>query len=101
MPLGPNAFARPVNVVTSNYTATTDDGCIIVDATGGAVTVTLPPATQKGLQLSIAKADSSINTVTMSRAGSDTIKGLLTFVTSLQYTTWSVIADGTSTWYQL
>lgn len=76
------------------------------DASGGAFAVTLPPAANNsGRILIIKKTDSSVNNVTVTRAGSDTIDGATTFVLSNQYEyvilindddggVWNVIGSG-------
>lgn len=52
--------------VTANYTATDDDGLIPCDATGGAVTVTLPNAAARaGKHIAVKKTDASANVVTI------------------------------------
>lgn len=56
---------------TSAYTAVAGD-LVIVDASGGAVTITLP-AVAANVTVAVRKADSSLNAVTVAAAGSDTI----------------------------
>lgn len=56
------------------------------DATGGAIALTLPPATNDDSRIIIVKkSDNSVNAVTVTAAGSDTIDGAATFVLSNQY----------------
>ena len=68
-----------------------------VDATGGAVAITLPAIA--GLTLSnawsigIKKTDSSANAVTATRASSDTIDGSTTKAVSRQYAGFALIPD--------
>lgn len=59
---------------TTSYTATLNDYLILVDATAGAVTITLPtsgttPAAVQGHKYLIKKVDGSANAVTVSAAG--------------------------------
>lgn len=56
------------------------DGIVLLDASGGAVSATLPAASTafsgtRGLILNIKRIDSSGNAATVSRAGADTIDG--------------------------
>lgn len=63
-----------------NATATITSGAFIVcDASGGAFTITLPPAVNlPGQTLIIIKADATANVVTIDGNGSDTINGVPT-----------------------
>lgn len=72
---------------SANYTATPMDELILMDATGGARTVTLPPAAQcPGKILGVMKSDSSANAVTADGNSAEMINGELTQVISNQYT---------------
>lgn len=82
---------KSVSTQTASFTAgaATD---YLVDATGGAVTVTFPPASANaGVEYQIVKKDSSVNAVTLSGVSG---------TTSLpsQWNKARVISDGT-TWY--
>ena len=71
---------------TSNYTATTSDSTITVDASGGAVTITgYACASHAGRILIIKKTDSSGNAVTFDPNASETVDGASTKATSTQY----------------
>lgn len=87
---------------TSNYTVVEADRdkLILVDATSGSVTISLPAAATagNGFRISIKKIDSSGNTVTTDANSSETIDGALTSVLSTQYDTDNLISDG-SNWY--
>lgn len=62
--------------ISSNTTLTTGSNMYqYVDATGGNVTVTLPTAAANGKIFVIKRVDGSGNSVTVTRAGSDTIDG--------------------------
>ena len=88
------AHSARVQMVDAAYTIT-GGGVFICDASGGAFAITLPAAKQladvAGEDLSriiiIKKKDSSINAVTVTRAGSDTIDGNTTYALSSQYDT--------------
>ena len=83
---------------TANYTATSTDGTLLVDATSGTVTITLPAASSRK-ELHIKKIDSSVNAVSVARAGSDTIEGNTSASLAAQYNSITLYSDGTSTWY--
>lgn len=96
----------PVTTKTANYTATSFDQDILVDATSGPVTINLPTAVGRTDPITIKKIDSSGNAVTIDGAGSETIDGALTRVLSTQWdyatllpsgAAWFVRANPTST----
>lgn len=61
-----NSMNAPIKTVTSNYIATLADFTILVDAGGGAVTLTLPAASSASSHLyNIKKIDSSANIITI------------------------------------
>lgn len=88
----------------ANYTMSVDDEVVLVDASAGPVTITLPnagnnlygygvytssyqiPIPGQTLEYTIVKTDSSTNVVTVTRAGTDTIEGATTISLSSQYT---------------
>jgi hypothetical protein len=72
-----------------------------VNATSGAVTVTLPLATTwtPGKPYLIKKTDASANTVTISRTGSDTIDGAASKSLANRYDWIELVSDGLSTWH--
>lgn len=88
-----NARISSLHVGVTEISATgsispTEGGSFHVNATGGAITLTLPAlaaTSQGGRVLKIIKTDSSGNTVTIQRAGSDVINGATSFVLSAQY----------------
>lgn len=95
-------------VKTADYVATRGDFFIPVDVnTTGSVIVTLPAANVvKGQILTIkASATHASRTITINRAGSDTIEGVTAADTSLVLSPVStldhvtLISDGTSKWY--
>ena len=89
------AHSAAIKTVTANYTATEFDNTILVDASGGAVTVTLPsPSGIAGRWYSIKKIDSSVNAVTVSGS----IEGASSYTLALQYKYVRVQTDG-SAWY--
>lgn len=64
-----------VTSVSANYTATEEDGLILVDSSGGSRTITLPSAANNdGKTLTIKKTTNDFNVVTVQRDGTDTIR---------------------------
>lgn len=58
----------------------------LVDASGGAQTVALPPAqTVEGQRFTVKKTDASGNTVTLNPNGAETVDGAATYVISVQW----------------
>lgn len=89
---------KTVKTVTANYTATTADDVILVDASSNAVTVTLYTSSgNAGKELTLTRIDTSANIVTIDGNGSENIQRALTqtLVTDESY---SLVADG-SNWY--
>lgn len=64
---------------TSSYVATVSDGIILVSASGGAATITLPAisAVATGKAYCIKKIDTSVNIVTVDGNGTETIDGFV------------------------
>lgn len=88
--------------VSGNTTITNTSNMVyLVDATSGAVAITLPAASNTDKTFTIKKIDSSTNAVTVTRAGSDTIDGATTYVLSVQYQSVTILADGSTSWYVL
>lgn len=84
---------------TTTYTITSSDGLVTGDATSAAFTMTLPAASSNsGKVFRLKKIDSSVNAVTIARAGSDTIDGATSFLLSTQWEEVELVSDGTSVW---
>ncbi len=95
-------IASAINAVSSaDYTVLTSDGYLEISvstANTGRV-VTLPAASANvGRRLIITKSDSGTGSVTITRAGSDTINGATTRVIAAQYESVTLICSSTSTW---
>lgn len=66
--------------VSANHTITANTEVVVfVDASGGAVTITLPAATGQYSAITVKKIDATFNAVTVQRAGSDTIESLTAY----------------------
>ena len=84
-----------VKSVSSNYTADYGE-VVLVDASGGNVTITLP-SPQANAVINVKKIDSSSNVITVSGGGA-TIDGQSSFSFSIQYESYTFVSDGTN-WY--
>lgn len=87
---------------SANYTVlTTDEGfLVLVDASAGTVTVTLPAAATAadGFQIRVLKTDSSVNAVTVDGDGAETIDGQTTFVLGNQFDAGLFVTNATA-WF--
>ncbi len=86
---------------TAAYTALSTDSVIFVDASGGAVTITLPPSgSVPGKDITVKKTDTSTNIVTVATAGSETIEGRtdLTLFEPRRSVMFLPMPDGTGWW---
>ena len=88
-----------VRSITASTTATLADDVILADATGGAITVTLPAVgNRQKIPLAVKKLDASVNAVTIAASGADTIDGAATLVISTQYACYTLVADANGYW---
>jgi hypothetical protein len=98
-------FGGGLGTYSANTTLTVDDaGLVLVNASGGARTITLPAANALGgrpIRYQIEKTDNSANAVTVQRAGSDTIEGATSVVLSGQWASVTLVSDGVSGWVAL
>jgi hypothetical protein len=84
---------------TANYTLVLTDGVVLVDATSGDLTMTLPTAASAiNRVFYIKKIDSSSNSVTIDANGSETIDDSLTCIITMQYDCPKLVSDGTEWW---
>lgn len=101
--LAPGTFPLlAVSSKSANYTVLSTDrgGIILVDASSGAVTITLLPVADaaSGFSLTVIKTDSSSNAVTVDGNLSETINGQTTLTLGAQYDVAETLTDGTA-WY--
>lgn len=87
-----------INNASSPYSVLTTDAVIRCDATSGNVSITLPAATGGKREIEAKKIDSSANTCTLARAGSDTIDGATSIVLSTQYATARIHDAASGVW---
>lgn len=91
----------PITTVTTNTTldADVDGGTVLVDATAGNVTVTLPAAADADeRRYSIKRLDASVNTVTIAADGAELIDGSNTATLVVQYESVTIHCDGSAWW---
>ena len=93
--------ASTVNLttVTTTYTVEALIYYVRCNATGGAFTVTLPPAINlQGRKILIKKIDASGNAITVAADGSDTIEGSGTLPLAAQWNSLHLISNGVNGW---
>lgn len=78
----------------SPYTAQLGDQIILVDESGGAVTVTLPAPTWEGESYTIKQITGGANNTTIDTAGSETIDGSASQSIAAQWGYYKVVSDG-------
>lgn len=84
----------PSRVVTASQTVKVTDAIVLVDASGGAVTLTLPgPEQMQNKVVRFVKIDSSGNAMTISGDGNN-ISGAATQATSTQYARFTITGYG-------
>jgi hypothetical protein len=91
----------PIVTVTTNTTLDADDDgyTVLVDATSGNLTITLPLAADANeRRYCIKKIDASGNTVTLDGNGAELIDGAANYVLSVQYQSVTVHSNGTAWW---
>jgi hypothetical protein len=96
--------ARAIKTVTTTYTVLRSDNKVLGDTTAAAFTITLPAASgvPAGWEVRIEKIDATANgTLTVSRAGADTIEGATTVALATLYSNTKLTSDGVSVWYKL
>jgi len=98
-------FGGGLGSFSANTTLSVDDaGLVLVNAASGARTITLPAANALGgrpIRYQIEKTDSTANTVTVQRAGADTIEGATSVVLSGQWASVTLVSDGVGAWVAL
>lgn len=84
---------------TADYTITGTDVVIFANAASGNVIITLPTAASfSGYRFYVKRIDSSGNSVSIARSGSDTIDGQTSVTVTAQYDSYTVVSNG-SLWY--
>jgi hypothetical protein len=91
---------RPsVQTITDSDFAQVNDDVVLCDATTGAINLRLPQASGRtGYIYRIKKVDSTANTITILRAGADTIDGANSVQLAFEHEVISVVSDGSDWW---
>jgi hypothetical protein len=93
------SLATKTTTITGDTTADVTTAIYLADATGGAITITLPLAsTCQDRVYSVKKTDTSGNVVTIAAAGADTIDGQPTQAVSFAYESLTIVSDGANWW---
>lgn len=88
---------RMQRAVSADLTLTAQDEIVYVDASAGAVTITLPDVRRFwGYEFIVKKVDASINAVTVSSPVN--IDGATTYPITVQYEAHDFVSDGTQWW---
>lgn len=83
--------------VTTSSALTADGGLVKVDASGAAVTVTLPPAASfTGRDRTFKRMNSGANAVILDGLASETIDGAATYTLTAQYKAVTIVSDGSN-----
>lgn len=86
--------------LTTNTTLTASDSTVLVDATAGVVTITLPMASTVRNAIVVQKIDASANAVNVVPQGSNTLNGGAGPVAlPTQYASESFASNGVSAWF--
>jgi len=80
--------------ISGDYTANPNE-IILADASGGDLTVTLPPVDNEFVTV-IKRTDTSSNTVTIATPNSENIDGSSNFVIGNQYDAFTITSDGSN-----
>ncbi|MFM7167293.1 MAG: hypothetical protein ACKO3T_18790 [Planctomycetaceae bacterium] len=92
-------IATAITTKTSNYSVSSTDSVVLCDATGGALTVTLPSAAGiSGRQYSVKRTSGGTNAVTIATQSGETIDGAATRSLAAQYQSATVVSDGANWW---
>ena len=92
-----SAKLTPIRSVSGDFTVTLDDDAVFVDATAGAITITLPDVRRASARrFYVKKVDASANVATVT--SSALIDGAATFLLNVQYESVTVVSDGATWW---
>ncbi len=93
--VGQNILTGRVTEKSTNYTLTTADETVTFNAVAGNLTATLPTAVGKaGVIFSIVKIDASVNTVTVTPSGVETIGGASSLILAAQWSSVTIKGNG-------
>jgi len=95
-PIAAGGIFTAVTTQTADYTAS-DGDVVLADASGGAITITLPSPSENAW-VQVKKIDSSLNKVTVAQNATETIDGQSSIDLVNQYQSYIVVSDGTD-WF--
>lgn len=96
---GIKPFGQALTSKTADYTVTANDEIILVDSSGGLVTLTLPAVSGlSGKTYTIVKTDAAAIAVVIDGNSAELISGQLTQAIQEQFGVMRIICDGTA-WY--
>jgi len=106
MTLDKSGFIIPIKTITANYTVTEDDNTILVDTSGGDVTVTVySSGSNAGAHVTIKRIENSAgtdvtnnNVVTISAEGSDKFDGLENLYLQRPFSSVTLVTEGAN-WF--
>lgn len=90
--------SHPNIAVSANYTPSTFDEVVTVDASGAARTITLPTAVGRNRRIVVIKTDSSANAVTIATTASQTINGVSTKSLATQWAKAELLPTPAGNW---
>ncbi len=90
------AFSYNTNSASATLTAVDGINVQLVNATSGAITITLPTAVGNNASFIVKKTDSSVNIVTIDGATTETIDGDLTYKLYDQFNYVEIVSNGTN-----
>lgn len=103
VPLTEATAGRQVVNVSADYTMPdVSVDVLVVNATAGPITVTLPSAVHaKGREIAVIKSDATANVVTLQHQGTDIIGGGTdtTFTLTMQHSMVKLLSAGSNIWY--
>jgi hypothetical protein len=91
-------WLNTTNVSTTPYTVLATDFVLLVDATAGDITISLPAASVTKRWLEVKKVDASANKVIIDAAGADVIDGDATLELLSEDEAVPIVSDGVSDW---
>lgn len=95
----PAIATRTVRAVSATGDIELSDDILIVDATAGNVTLTLPPAaTARGKVFHVKKIDAGANSVILEGDGAETVDDAANVTWAVQYQAYTVACDGAEWW---
>ena len=93
-------IAKPIVTKTEAYTLTDSDSTILIDASGGVVTVTLPAASGLSGRIYTIKCIDSTSSATIASDGTELIDGSSSNISLSQWDSYTLQCNGTS-WFKI